>query len=381
MKELLGQAVEELRALVAIDTRNPPRKIGLAGTADGELVSYLTSRLTAAGMRVSVRDEGQGCVSVLAERGSPRVLFNVHLDTVPSGSTWTADPLVLRTIDDDVATDRIAYPGMVFSRRYAGLGTCDIKGAAACLIALAATTPHDLALLFTTDEEAGPGLCVKAFLDGWVDGPRAYELVVVGEPTRLQAVVAHRGIGSALGVFPGVAGHGSHARALADSAVHGGVRWASRALAFAEAEESIAMGGLTGVRFNLGVLSGGAKSNVIADRCEARFGVRPRPGESPADLVARITALAPPDVQWTTTFSGPSLARSPIAVEKARALGIAESPAVDYWTEAALFAERGLPVFVFGPGDIAQAHAADEWVSAADLEAALAVYARIVSAP
>jgi acetylornithine deacetylase len=60
-------------------------------------------------------------------------------------------------------------------------------------------------------------------------------------------------------------------------------------------------------------------------------------------------------------------------------LGLPVGEPVDFWTEAALFSEAGLDAIVFGPGDIAQAHTAGEWVSLADLAAALAAYERILS--
>src|SRR5688500_20113621 len=89
---MLKQVLQHLQALVSFDTRNPPRAIGTGGIFD-----YIRTQLP--GFQVEVSDHGAGAVSLLAVRGTPRRLFNVHLDTVPDSPAWTADPLQLRVID------------------------------------------------------------------------------------------------------------------------------------------------------------------------------------------------------------------------------------------------------------------------------------------
>jgi acetylornithine deacetylase len=221
---------------------------------------------------------------------------------------------------------------------------------------------------------------VRSFLAG----AHGFTRVVVGEPTRCRAVLEHRGIATCSGVFRGTGGHASAPRALVDSALHESVRWAARAIAFAEEEEAKSYKGLTGIRFNLGVMNGGTKANMIAAGSELRYGVRPRPDQRPHELLDAIGALAPrPDrVTWTPGFVAPPLpaaGRLEGAAALANDLGLPIGEPVDFWTEAALFSEAGLDAVVYGPGDIAQAHTAGEWVSLADLSAALAAYERILS--
>jgi acetylornithine deacetylase len=345
-----------LERLVAFDTRNPPRAIHVGGDGGG-IFAFLAEALPP-GFTSTVTDLGDGCVSLLATRGSPDLLFNVHVDTVPADPGWKTDPLALRVEGD----------------RAVGLGACDIKGAAACLIEAVRRAPGDVALLFTSDEEAGSSLCVRTFLGT----PHGFTRVVVAEPTRCRAVVEHRGIATASGVFRGVGGHASAPRALADSAVHEAVRWSARALAFAEEQEQSSYRGLAGIRFNLGVIQGGTKANMIASTAELRYGARPRPDQHPRDLLAEIGALAPhPDrVTWTSGFVAPPLRGG---ADLARDLGLPLGEPVDFWTEAALFSAAGLDAMVYGPGDIAEAHTAGEWVPLADLAAALAVYERILA--
>lgn len=350
-----------LASLIAFDTQNPPRAI----KPSDPIFAYLRDTLTAARFVVTVENFGDGCVNLLAVRGLPSLLWNFHLDTVPAASGWSADPHRARQEGD----------------RLIGLGACDVKGAAACMLAAATRTAGPAALLFTTDEEAGSTRCVTRFLE--ISKDRfSFSGAVVAEPTSCRAVLGHRGLASVSGVFSGVGGHASSPRALADSALHEAARWAGRALDLAGDEERREIGGKSGIRFNLGVLSGGIKSNMIADRAQLRFGIRSRPGEDPIAVAERVCACAPDAtrVAWQIGFVGPTLpppGAAP-ATKLAADLGLAVGAPVDFWSEASLLAAAGLPALVYGPGDIAQAHAADEWVAVADLEQATRTYARIL---
>ncbi|MGH8117740.1 MAG: acetylornithine deacetylase, partial [Rhodanobacteraceae bacterium] len=253
--DLLDATLARLRALVAFDTRNPPRAIGKDGMFD-----YVRRALP--GFDIALTDHGAGAISLLAVRGRPKLLFNVHLDTVPDSSYWSADPFELRVADG----------------RATGLGACDIKGAAAALLAVANASTCDMALLFTTDEEGANPRCIRAFLDR-VPGPGfpvpSFKGVVVAEPTRCVSVLAHRGIQSVRLRFRGRAGHASGEQARTDSALHQAVRWGGAALDYAAAQAVQEFGGLRGLRFNLGRIEGGIKANVIAPDAEVRFGMRP----------------------------------------------------------------------------------------------------------
>ncbi|KZC18930.1 acetylornithine deacetylase [Rhodanobacter denitrificans] len=348
---MLDATLKHLAALVGFDTRNPPRTIDTGGIFD-----YLRAQLP--GFGVTVTDFGAGAVALHAVRGQPKVLFNVHLDTVPDSPAWTADPHTLRVTAD----------------RAIGLGACDIKGAAAALLAVAKASDGDLALLFTTDEEANDARCIAGFLRK----PHAYDAVIVAEPTRGEAVLAHRGIQSVLMRFAGRAGHASGEQQPGDSALHQAVRWGNAALDFVAAQSHERFGGLTGLRFNIGRIEGGIKANMIAPTAEVRFGFRALPTMNPDHLLIRFRNLVEPQpVEFAETFRGASLpagdtanaeANRLVARDLADELGIPVGNAVDFWTEAALFSAAGYTAFVYGPGDIAQAHSADEWVALDQLE-------------
>ena len=354
---LLDATLTHLCALVGFDSRNPPRKIGTGGMFD-----YVREQLP--DFEIKVTDYGAGAVTLHAVRGQPKYLFNVHMDTVPDSPNWSADPHVLRIADD----------------RAIGLGACDIKGAAAALIAVAKATKGPLALLLSSDEEANDPRCIAGFLETQPlsQGERGYEAVIVAEPTKAEAVLAHRGIQSVLMRFAGHAGHASGEQKANDSALHQAVRWGDAALDFVAAQSHERFGGLTGLRFNIGRIEGGIKANMIAPTAEVRFGCRPLPTMQPDQLLERFRSLVePPPAEFVETFRGDSLPAGDTATAESRRLDARDladeldipiGNAVDFWTEAALFSAAGYITFVYGPGDIAQAHAADEWVALDQLQ-------------
>ena len=98
----LELTLQHLKALVACDTSNPPRKINQSG-----LIEYLNS-LDFIDPQIS--DLGEGSINIMLTKGSPRYLINVHLDTVPAGDGWQSNPHDL----------------MIKDGRAIGLGACDI---------------------------------------------------------------------------------------------------------------------------------------------------------------------------------------------------------------------------------------------------------------
>ena len=136
-------------------------------------------------------------------------------------------------------------------------------------------------------------------------------------------------------------------------------------------------------------MDGGIKANMIAGKAGLRIGFRPLPSQPLSDLHTGFARLLPEcAVDYQVTFSGSPLPAGDTALAENRRLqarDFAEAQnlpignAVDFWTEAALFSEAGLCAIVFGPGDIAQAHSADEWVALSQLHSASTYYATILS--
>lgn len=359
---MLDAVLKHLTALVAFDSRNPPREM----SADSPMFVYLREQLP--GFDVQITDHGAGAVSLLAVRGKPSLLFNVHMDTVPASPAWSADPHILR----------------VEGERAIGLGACDIKGAAAGLLAVAQATDGAMAILFSNDEEANDPRCIAHFLAS----EHGFQNVIVAEPTVCQAVLAHRGISAVRMQFHGAAGHASAAQAAQANALHQAMRWGTRVLDHVDAHAAQAFGGLQGLRFNIGRVEGGIKANVIAPEAELRFGFRPLPSQDMDELHQQFQGFAEPGADYEETFRGPSLPagdaneaenRRREAEQWAESLGLPVGDAVDFWTEASLFSAVGMTAIVYGPGDIAQAHTADEWVALAQLEAYAQSIHRLVS--
>ena len=348
--------LKHLDSLIAFDTQNPPRSL----SADALIFGWISDVL-GPDFEIELTDHGLGRISMLAVRGKPSLLFNVHLDTVPviKGSRF---PALEMTLDDD---------------RVYGRGSCDIKGAAACLLEIAGATDAPMALLFTTDEEGASGVCVAEFVRS--EQSRAFKQVIVAEPTDCLAVLSHRGYLSVKGQFSGVSGHSSEPRALQDNALHKLSAWVAAAVGKAGQMDT------EGRRpcFNVGEVHGGIKSNVIADQANLHWSARLSPGDSNEDFLSSMTALdSSGSASWHVPFSGPPLPTGGRDISQAQAFvdrhDLKSGPAVSFWTEASLFAQAGIPAIVLGPGNIAQAHVLDEWVSVDQLELALGIYTNLV---
>lgn len=365
----IEKTLAHLAALVGFDTQNPPRRIN----AESEIFTYLKENLK--GFQFELFDAGDGCLSLLAKRGQPELLFNFHIDTVPVAQRWSSDPFKLIRQDDKVI----------------GLGACDIKGASACMLAAVAQTQGDVALLFSSDEEHGSSTAIKYFLNR----DHSFKKVIVAEPTMAKAVLAHRGIQSARAIFKGISGHASEKRALSDSAIHKSARWMSNTLDWV-AEQNQSFDTLSGLPFNIGKVEGGVKGNMIAADCELALGFRPLPGQSAETILQQLRTigetgdkqqLSSADFELIGGFFGPTLPAAnqdfEQAVSAAKSLAddcsLKLGAAVSFWTEASLFSQAGMTALVFGPGDIAQAHTADEWVSLEQLEIVEQQYIQIIN--
>ena len=352
----IGQVKKHLKALISFDTTNPPRKIIESG-----IIQYLEANLL--GANIDIVDYGNGSVNVLATKGNPEYLFNYHIDTVPVTDGWVTDPFDLVEKDN----------------KFIGLGACDIKGAAACMLACIEVGVDDYAILFSSDEEHGSSLCVRSFLKD----KHSYKGVIVAEPTQAKAVLAHRGIITASVQFEAESGHSSEPRALADNSNHQAAKWITKAIGWADKKLEDNFESLKGTCFNVGKVEGGIKPNIIAPLTNIKFGLRPLPGHSVTatfDELVRATGLN--SEQLSIGFKAPSLPADNNYQQNrvlAQDLGLTVAPPVNFWTEAALFSEADYPSIVYGPGSIEQAHTANEWVDVKDLESVLAEYWRILS--
>jgi acetylornithine deacetylase len=308
------------------------------------------------------REGNKPCSWVYARYGNPKLLLNVHLDTVPPNTDWTSDPFV---------------PRIEGNRLYA-LGAADTKGAtAAILSALDDVKPRDTAILFSGDEEWS-SVAVRAFLSG----PRRAGLThaIVCEPTSMRVGVRHRGI---LGMDVTIVGPGGHS-SMADTVPAPLARLARLAVAlddWGQRHKSVGPPGFPGMCMNIAKLDGGIAFNVIPAQGKLSVSLRPPPGADSAAIVAELEAVisqvvpeasvrflrqndpfSTRDVKW---FEGVLGERAAAPVDLA------------FWTEAALLTAAGIDTVVMGPGDIAQAHAPNEWVSLEQIHLAHDVFRNV----
>jgi acetylornithine deacetylase len=300
---------------------------------------------------------------VFARWGEPRTLINTHIDTVPANSGWTVDP----------------WAGVITDDRVVGLGAADTKGAiASALVALETNKPRDLGVLFSGDEEVN-GTCVHHFLASpWA---RAIQRAIVCEPTGRAVGVRHRGVVAVEAHVQGQGGHSSGADrmprpivTMARLAVELdalGARWIDRG-----PED------MRGLCMNVASIGGGVAFNVVPDRASLTFSVRPPPGFDAQGFAAELAESARRAGEGVRTQA--VLERLPFAtrdIEPFRALLGAHPRAeatLPFWTEAAEMSQAGIDAVVIGPGDIAQAHAPDEFVTKSDLAWAVDLFANVI---
>jgi succinyl-diaminopimelate desuccinylase len=263
--------------------------------------------------------------------------------------------------------------------RLHGRGACDTKGSVAamftalCELAENKSRPRETEIIFAglIDEEnaqAGSRALVSA-------GIKA-DLAIVGEPTKLQVVTAHKGSLWLQLATRGRAAHGATPH-LGKNAVHE----MARIVDILETEYAAKLRRrkhplLGAATVNVGTIAGGTQPNIVPDGCVISIDRRTLPGETESSVRREISALLKPK-KLHATFSSAKLApalpmetdhKLPFVRDFLQSIGQQKPAGVDYFCDAAIFSAAGIPSVVFGPGDIAQAHTADEWISLAELE-------------
>ncbi|MDX6278410.1 MAG: acetylornithine deacetylase [Nocardioidaceae bacterium] len=333
------------------------------------------------------RDEAWGCVGVSGS-GRPAVILNGHVDVVPAGESaaWTnGDPWLVREADG----------------RWYGRGVCDMKGGVIAIIAAArAVSGIELARPFavhTVIGEEDGGLGTFATLRRGHTG----DACVIAEPTAGQIVSANAGSLTFRLEVQGRSTHGSM-RTTGHSAISG-FELLHRALGTLEAERNAAPPQPFGAMpwpLSVGIINAGDWASTVPDRlvAEGRYGIMP--GESFADAEAVFErtiadtaatdpwlAANPPVVTWPGgRFAAGSLPDGdPFGDEVARAVVAAGEPlpplvGAPYGSDLRQYAAVGIPTVQYGPGDIANAHAIDEYAHIDEVVACARAYAELIVA-
>jgi acetylornithine deacetylase len=297
---------------------------------------------------------------------SRSILFEAHGDTVGGEVPLRLD----------------AAAGLLYGR-----GACDTKGAMAAILsairrvlAEQGRPPVTVHFASTCKEESG---CegVRALL---ASGFRA-DMAVVGEPTRLTIIRAHKGAWRCRIVTRGVAAHSS----APDRGVNAIYRM-RRVLEVLEQHYSATLAALRdpllgAPTMSVGTIHGGMAVNMVPDRCEIEVDWRIIPGQRGEELLADLQSRLP-DAEVAPCESYPPFREaddSPVLTRMQRActaaLGqTAPLGAVPWAANAGFLRAAGIPCVIFGPGDIAQAHTAGEFVELRQVEQAAEVYWRMM---
>ncbi|MBL8545026.1 MAG: acetylornithine deacetylase [Hyphomonadaceae bacterium] len=312
------------------------------------------------------------------------VVLSGHTDVVPvDGQSWTSDPWLLSERD-----------GKLYGR-----GTADMKAFIALALANldeARTAPlkRPMVLAFSYDEEIGC-LGAPSMIAELVAQTHRPSAVVVGEPTSMKVVSAHKGVRSFIVDVTGREGHSS----LPDQGVSAVMEAVKLMSLVAEMGEEARA--LTHPHFNppgptmtIGKVDGGTASNILARRCSFVWDCRcPETTQGDAiesrfravaaEIDASIKKRAPEGgvaITRRTNTPGLAIERDSEAERLARALtGDNETRTVAYAAEAGLFQRAGIPAIICGPGSIEQAHQPDEWIERAQLEEGAQFMRRLIA--
>lgn len=364
-------SVELLARLVGFDTTSHKPNVALIQFVEDYLLQHgVASEIVpnAAGTKASL-------YATIGPQGVPGVALSGHTDVVPvDGQTWTSDPFLLAERD-----------GKLYGR-----GTADMKGFIACALAavpefLARPLTVPIHLAFSYDEEIGC-LGVRPMIAEFGTRLTKPRMVFVGEPTSMSVVDSHKGPVRWRIDVRGRAAHSSMAPLGVNAITVAGKLL--RELAEIENELKLRP---QDPRFDppyatlqVTKIDGGTATNIVPISCTMQFDVRAIPGVDISLIDRRIRAFAAnvcvPEMQKIAPEAGvdidivnqvPPYSAGASSEAVALALKLAgqnETHAVSYATEAGLFQVAGSPAVVIGPGDIAQAHTADEWIEKDQLD-------------
>ncbi len=333
-------------------------------TGEQRVADFLAAVAGRAGLEVEFQKVLPGRSNLLVRlrpRGQTRrtILLAPHLDTVSAGESQ--------------------FIPRRKNGRLHGRGACDTKGsvaamlAALCELARSRQRPKETAVVFAglvDEEHAQAGSRALAASRFQAD------LAIVGEPTRLHVVTAHKGSLWLELETRGKAAHGATPQ-FGKNAVHE----MARIVEVLETDYAARLCRhrhplLGAATVNVGTICGGTQPNIVPDRCSITVDRRTLPGETDTGVQREITACLRAN-QLRANISSAKLAPArpletnpglPLVRQFLRSTGQTRPVGVDFFCDAAVLSAGGIPSVVFGPGDIAQAHTADEWISLASLE-------------
>ena len=381
----LGErAIGLLERLIAFDTTSALSNLELIAWVE----DYLAGHGVASRRVASADGRKANLLATVGPSVAGGIVLSGHTDVVPvKGQPWTSDPFVLTLRDDKLF----------------GRGTCDMKGFIALALAavpdiLAASPARPAHLAFSYDEEIGC-LGAPAMIDVIARELPAPALVLVGEPTSLCVVGAHKGINVYEVVIRGREAHSSQTH-LGASAIQSAARLMGALTELAEQLEREADPASPfepkHSTLTIGEISGGTAGNILARDCRFQFDFRADVSVDPDVALAGFFARAAREdaaVKMKAPEGGVTvrrLAKVPAlradegtpAEALIRRLSGYNGPvgAVSFAAEAGQFHNAGLPSWLCGPGSIDQAHQPDEFIEVTQMERGAAMMRRLVEA-
>ncbi len=375
----MNPVVRLLRDLIALPSVNPAFAAG-AGSLSGEhrVGDYLLAVGARAGLSVERWPVTEGRSNVLirlspAGRVRHRVVMAPHMDTVTVEEPGQLEPRVK-------------------GGRVHGRGACDTKGSVATMFQALVTVARgggrrpgstEIVLAALVDEESG-----QAGSRSLVAGGFKADLAIVGEPTLLTVVTAHKG-----DLWLSAETRGRAAHSSCPERGRNAIAEMARVVSILEGEYAAGLRRrrhplLGAATVNVGMIAGGRQPNIVPDRCEIRIDRRTLPGETDAGVTRGIRALLRSKgvsvrvADWKGLPAVPleTDPRLPLVRGLMTAAGQRRPAGVHYFSDAGVLSGGGIPSVVFGPGDIAQAHTRDEWVGVRQLERGVAVLTRFLEA-
>jgi len=355
-------AVALLQELVRIPSVNPDGNPGTPHTGEKDVAEYVGRFLRQLGAEVEFHDVLPGRPNVVGRfptlgNGKPRLLLAPHTDTVSVGG-MTIDP----------------FGGELRDKCVWGRGATDTKGSIAAMLwalkeskPILADLPWEIWFAGLMGEEAG------------LHGSKAlarqmrFDFVIAGEPTSLQIVNTTKG---SISITLRTSGKAAHASApeLGDNAIYK-MTDVIRCIRdeIAPTFKNLRYPVLGAPTISVGTITGGTKSNIIPDACEACVDMRTIPGQDLDPIFAKIRSVVP-DIAISYWEARP-LFTAPYhpAILALQQCG-AQCVGAPWFCDAAMFAEARMPAIAIGPGSIAQAHTRDEFLAVADLEAGVAFF-------
>jgi acetylornithine deacetylase len=342
------------------------------------LIEWVRDHLTRLGARTRLTYDASGkkanLFATLGDSPRPGLILSGHTDVVPvDGQAWDTDPFAVLERD-----------GKLFAR-----GSADMKGFIGVALAQAPRflealgtgrleVPLHYALSY--DEEVGC-LGVRGLIRDLEEQGIKPAGCIVGEPTSMQPIIAHKGMNRFRCAVRGREAHSSYVTAGVNA-----IEYAAKLIVFIrEIAERLAQFEERDLGFvvpyttmSTGVIRGGIASNIIPKDCEFQFDLRTLPRASAQAIYEEISAYARTlaaemrridpeagiELTWASETAGLAAEEGEAIVRFAQALsGRRDVGKVCYGTEAGLFRKMGVPSVICGPGDIAQAHRPNEFVS------------------